>query len=83
MNFTTNQFHFGKLRRIMTADLSALGLTTYPEKFSVTSDHTGKIVEFVQDTNAAIFNEFWDGEIMEYIPADQKVNVLKLVLYHR
>jgi hypothetical protein len=42
----------------------------FPNEFKVRSNRTGKVVRFVQDIEAAMRNEFWDGMMMEYKPTE-------------
>ncbi len=54
----------------------------YPLRISVFSVHSGRTVVFVQDEVAAQNNEFWDGEMYEYIPEDVYLpNLKKITLY--
>jgi hypothetical protein len=53
----------------------------FPDTVRVTSTHTGRTVDFVRDTEAAIAAEFWDGEECHYIPASPLRNVEKLVIH--
>lgn len=55
---------------------------TFPKEVSVKSNHTGNIVRFVQDEEAAVKAEFWDGEQCEYIPVDPTNNCNRLVVIH-
>jgi hypothetical protein len=68
MNFSTNDFEFNKEKKALWSDLGTLGLPKYPMKFSVTSEHTGAVVEFVYDHDEAELNEGWDGEMALYRP---------------
>ncbi len=52
----------------------------FPDVVKLTSNHTGKVIEFVRDTAAAEQNEWWDGEMYEYKPIEEVPNVVKLVL---
>lgn len=46
----------------------------FPLFLDVTSAKTGVVRKFVQDTARAMKNEFWDGELMVYIPEDADQN---------
>lgn len=52
----------------------------FPSTITVTSHRTGKKVKFVYDTEAAEYNEFWDGELAEYIPNDFTCGVERLIV---
>ena len=54
----------------------------FPAEIIMESHHTGNQVRFVQDTEAAIKTEFWDGECMEYIPVGPSGNCNRLVIVH-
>ena len=54
----------------------------FPEEVDITSHHTGVTVRFRKDVEAGIANEFWDGEMCEYIPVDPTNNCRKLVVHH-
>lgn len=55
---------------------------SFPAEVSVKSHHTGNVVLFVQDKEAAIKAEFWDGEQCEYIPVNPTNNCNRLVVVH-
>lgn len=46
----------------------------FPLFLDVTSARTGVVRKFVQDTARAMKNEYWDGELMVYIPEDNVRN---------
>lgn len=54
----------------------------FPAEIIMESHHTGNQVRFVQDSEAAVKNEFWDGECMEYVPIDPTNNCRRLVVIH-
>lgn len=54
----------------------------FPEEIIMESHHTGNTVLFVQDKEAAIKAEFWDGEQCEYIPVNPTNNCNRLVVVH-
>lgn len=55
----------------------------FPREFTIVSHHTNREIKFKQDTIAAQYAEFWDGEMMEYIPASHEtINIRKVVIYH-
>lgn len=77
-------FAYDKDQKKLSA-ASELTAGTFPPKLKVISHHTGAAIIFVQDDAAAMRNEFWDGEMMEYIPhlLDQSsCKVDRLVLHH-
>lgn len=45
----------------------------FPLFLDVTSAKTGSVRKFVQDTVRAMKNEYWDGELMVYIPEDKNL----------
>lgn len=51
----------------------------FPKYVVVRSNHTGRVITFVANEEAAIANEFWDGMQMEY-RACSPCRVRKLVL---
>jgi hypothetical protein len=53
--------------------LSYAGVDKFPDSLLVRSDKTGRVVKFIKDVERAADNEFWDGELCEYIPVyDEK-----------
>lgn len=82
--FHSNQFTFDKNTKRMVAEASDLGLRAgdFPQSLDVVSDHTGRTVRFVYDLAEALRNEFWDGEMVEYVPTsvDSKINARKLII---
>ena len=53
--------------------LSYSGVDKFPVSLLVKSDKTGRVIRFIKDIDRAISNEFWDGELCEYIPVyDEK-----------
>lgn len=54
----------------------------FPKEVCVKSQHTGNVVRFVVDEEAALKAEFWDGEMCEYIPIDPTNNCNRLVVIH-
>ena len=77
------QMDFNKEKKILLCNLNYSPYCgMYPDIILVTSHHTGETVKFVQDREAAYENEFWDGEMMEYIPHGIDLpNVKKLVVW--
>lgn len=83
MKYTTDNFNYDKSTKVMTAEAAMLGITRFPERITITSVHTGKSVDFVQDREATLKNEFWDGELVEYIPVPGSItNVKKVVIFN-
>lgn len=74
MNFSTNHFEFNKEKKALFSNLEILGLPKFPMKFSVTSEHTGAVVEFVYDHDEAEIMEGWDGEMARYLPVTDTPN---------
>ena len=54
----------------------------FPSIITVMSHHTGKVIDFKVDVEAAIAAESWDGEMCEYVPTEKVANVNRLVVYH-
>lgn len=54
----------------------------FPDEVIITNPNTGTSVRFHQDHEAAMANEFWDGEQFEYFPIDPTNNCNKLVVHH-
>jgi O-acetylhomoserine/O-acetylserine sulfhydrylase-like pyridoxal-dependent enzyme len=53
----------------------------FPVQIDVVSSHTGKIVTFKVDQEAAEAAEFWDGEECHYVPVTEVPNVRRLVIH--
>jgi hypothetical protein len=56
--------------RTLVAEASTLRLNGFPRYLRVQSHKTGAIQVFVYDQATAEANDFWDGELAEYIPED-------------
>lgn len=82
--FNTDQFFYDKQNKVLVGQMIELGLLNqaFPGRIRIKSLHTGRIIEFVQDTEAFLMNEGWDGELMEYVPDVPAINVKKLVLIY-
>jgi len=80
-DYSTSLFTYDKEQRVLIGNCSDLKLKGFPKTLTLKSDQTGRIVMFIKDEQSAIDNEFWDGEMYEYIPSDSgKVNVKKLII---
>ena len=66
-------------RLTMSSELYCGG---FPAELVVHSHHTGNDVVFVQDHHAAARNEWWDGEMYEYLPVDPTNNCSGLTIIH-
>lgn len=55
---------------------------SFPAELVISSHHTGKGVMFVQDNTAAERNEWWDGEMYEYLPIESTNNCFGLTIHH-
>ena len=85
---TSEQFHKTKVPTIeyprgewsMIADLSDFRLNGFPHVVKVFSPDSGRTATFEPDINAAERNEFWDGEMMEYISKDDFAKHICLTL---
>ncbi|HET8685883.1 MAG TPA: hypothetical protein VFM18_04380 [Methanosarcina sp.] len=77
INIDMQNLEWNKERKILS-----MGMWTgsFPDKIFVKSNHTGKIVCFMQDRLAAFDNEFWDGELMEYMNMSNDMNASKIRL---
>ena len=64
----------------MIADLSDFWLNGFPRVVKVTSPDTGRVATFEPDLASAERNEFWDGELMEYISKDSFAANIRLTL---
>jgi hypothetical protein len=80
--FTTSMFHYDANRKVLSCYASELGMIRFPETITITSDQTGQKVTFTADKEAAIAAEFWDGELMEYVPVQDgtPINAERLVI---
>jgi hypothetical protein len=83
MNQTINtaDCEFKKARKTLAAPHSLIQ-GGFPAQVDVKSAHTGKVVTFVFDHEAAQNAEYWDGEQAEYVPAEPIPNVERLVIYN-
>lgn len=61
---------FNTTSKILTFE----GASGFPKTLYVKSEKTGRVVEFVRNESKAIAMEFWDGELMEYIPSPGQDN---------
>ena len=85
---SSSQFHKTKVATIehprgewsMIADLSDFRLNGFPRVVKVTSPDTGRVATFEPDLASAERNEFWDGELMEYISKDSFAANIRLTL---
>lgn len=77
---TLRHLVYNKETKMLFGEVSTLGWAGFPQKFTVMSPTTGAIVLFVKDMQAAIDNEFWDGELAEYVPAEAMDRVQRLVI---
>lgn len=73
---STDQCNWNKETRTLTHNYLP---STFPEKVRIVSSKTFKEVLFHQDEEAAIRNEFWDGEMSEYKSSESDI---KLFLTH-
>jgi hypothetical protein len=77
--FSTKSFSYDSARKTLIAEASELFLNGFPKQLAVQSHHTGRTVLFGVDLEAAMAEEFWDGEQMVYRPLE-KANVKRLVI---
>jgi len=79
MQVKSNEFEFRKASKVLV--MSGFE-ASFPAQIDVESSASGRIVRFVVDQEAAMDNEFWDGEEMHYVPSEALPNVKHLVLSH-
>ena len=79
--FTTLDFVYNKKTKTMSREMPALGLDEFPRNITIKSVYTGRMVVFIYDEVSAEKNEFWDGELAEYIPVGD-TNVQRLILFN-
>ena len=72
---------YNKKTQVLT--LPSVFVSGFPEYLIVESHKTGDAFTFKQDDEAAVANEFWDGEQCEYKPVGVGSNVSKLVVYNQ
>jgi hypothetical protein len=82
---STDKLHLTKVNEdsvkwSMIADLSDFQLNGFPRVVKVTSPDTGRVATFEPDLVSAERNEFWDGELMEYISKDSFAANIRLTL---
>lgn len=65
MQYNLAQFKFNKERKHLYA-ASELFCGGFPRTIEVVSNHTNRVMTFVQDDEAAMAAECWDGEMMLY-----------------
>ncbi len=80
LTFTTREMDFN----VSTKVLSVAYQGQFPDTIMIISHNTGRVVTFTVDGEAAIRNEGWDGEMMEYVAwvPGEAPNVKKVVLHH-
>lgn len=76
-----SEMEFRKDTGTLTLCINMRNTARFPDQLSVVSEHTGRIVKFVQDHQAAEENEYWDGELMKYIPTEYLPKVDHLVVF--
>lgn len=79
-NFSTSQFTYDKSRNVFYTNQSVLGLTSYPDSFTLISSKTGKEIKFTKNHEAAERNEWWDGTMYEYETSDVICKNLRVVI---
>jgi hypothetical protein len=65
MQITSEYIQHDKIRNVLYLASEFFG-GTLPKEVEILSRNTGRVVKYIQDTELAIQNEFWDGEFMEY-----------------
>jgi hypothetical protein len=68
----TKDFKWDKKNRILSAAKSG----GFPGVLKIRSSHTNIVIEFVQDDEAGVRNEFWDGEMMQYCSQESDIVVI-------
>lgn len=72
INIDMNLLNWDKERRMLAMPMWT---GSFPDKIFVKSTFTDKIVCFVPDRSKAEMNEFWDGEMMEYLNLSNNVRL--------
>lgn len=88
LNTTTDRFTFDKVRQVLVAEASSLGLKPgeWPLQLWIYSPRTRRTVGFGVDHKAEIANEGWDGEEKHYClihardAVDKTVRAKKVIL---
>lgn len=80
--FKISNFKYDRATKVLCGCFGDLGINSFPTEISVTSDHTGHTITFIPDHQSALDHEFWDGEMMEYVPEKTTIphNVKRLVV---
>ncbi len=78
---STDGCRWDKRDGTMQTSFGDIGCDRFPDVVEVTSTHTGRTVKFKYDVEAALENEFWDGEMAKYRPLDADVKVTSLTVY--
>lgn len=77
LELNTTDFQYFKDRKL----LQKVYEEQWPDKIEITSAHTGRIIVFQQVSyEVQAGNEFWDGELMEYVPTDATETDVKVRL---
>jgi len=69
--FTHTDFEFNAKTQVLKSGIGKLGLTQFPCTIRIQGKRS--VLEFFQDGAAAIRNEFWDGEAMQYFSPETGV----------
>jgi hypothetical protein len=81
--FSTADFTYDKGRKRLLGEASTLGIgpgRTFPKELTVRSAHTGRVVRWVYDEQAAAANEWWDGMEAHYRTYAPQCNADTLVI---
>ena len=78
MTFDLSSFSYNK----QTKHLTMYNEAYVPPEFFIRSNHTGRTVRFIVDQADMIRNEFYDGEVVTYVPvrAEEPINVTRVVI---
>ena len=79
MNMELQNFAYNKVNKTLAGHIYH-ETGPFPKELFITSNYTGRVVKFVWDSDKAYDMDFWDGELMEYIPVNMEKNVSRVVL---
>jgi hypothetical protein len=81
IELSLQQFQFVRKSGLLSIASKYVNGRQFPDTIDIRSHHTGRVVRFVKDTEAAIRNEFWDGEACQYKPLEPIPNVKSLMVF--
>lgn len=77
---TTKRFRYNRESKRLIGELSSFGLGRFPTDLLIGSPDTGRTCLFIVDEEAALRNEFWDGEQLEFFSRDPACCGVRVVL---